>query len=91
MKLLQAVLVGIAIGILIAPDKGSTTRKKLTGKLSNFRDDAEDYLSDVVDKVKDKAGDIADNVKSKAKTAARKVNSKAEDLKDDIENIASTS
>ena len=69
MKLLQALLVGIAIGILIAPDKGSGTRKKLAAKLSNFGDDAEDSLSGAVNNVKDKAEDIADNIKSKVKKA----------------------
>ena len=87
MKLLQAVLVGIAIGILIAPDKGSATRKKLAGKLSNFGDDAEDYLSGAVNNVKDKAEDIADNIKSKVKKAAGKIKSKTEDLKDGAEGI----
>ncbi|MEP6684924.1 MAG: YtxH domain-containing protein [Parafilimonas sp.] len=65
MKLLQAVLVGLAIGILIAPGKGSATRRKLIGKLSNFGENAEDYLSDAADNIKDKAVDLADNVKSK--------------------------
>jgi gas vesicle protein len=80
MKLLQAVLVGLAIGILIAPGKGAETRKKLIGKLSDFGEDAGDYLSDAADNVKGKAEDMAVNVKSKVKKAAGKVNSEAEDL-----------
>ena len=87
MKLLQAVLVGIAIGILIAPDKGSATRRKLAGKLSDFKDDAEEYISDSTDNIKEKARDIAGNVKSKAKNVARKVKSKADDLDDYTEDI----
>jgi len=87
MKLLQAVLVGIAIGILIAPDKGSATRRKLAGKLSDLNDDAEEYLSDAADNIKDKAGDIAGSVKSKLKKAARKVKSKAADMEDSTEDI----
>jgi len=80
MKLLQAVLVGIAIGILIAPGKGSETLRKLTGKLSDLGEDAKDYLSNATDNIKGKAEDITDNVKSKVKTAAAKVKSKADDL-----------
>ncbi|HEY2721489.1 MAG TPA: YtxH domain-containing protein [Chitinophagaceae bacterium] len=87
MKLLQPVLIGIAIGILIAPDKGSETLRKLTGKLSGFGENAKDYLSDAAENIKEKAGDIADNVKSKAKQTARKVTSKAEDLEDPAANI----
>ena len=87
MKLLQAVLIGVAIGILIAPGKGSETLRKLTGKLSDFGEDAKDYLSDAVDNIKGKAEDIADNVKSKAKMAAHKVRSKADDLEGYTDNI----
>lgn len=87
MKLLQAVLIGMAIGILIAPDKGSATRRKLAGKLSNFGQDMEDYLSGAVDGVKDKAEDIAGSVKSKVKKAVGRIKSKVEDLKDEAENI----
>jgi gas vesicle protein len=78
MKLLQGVLLGLVIGILVAPDSGSETRRKLAGKLSGFKDDAQDYLSDAADNIKDKAGDIADTVKSKARTVAGKVKSGTE-------------
>lgn len=80
MKLVQAVLIGIAIGILIAPDKGSKTLKKLTGKLSDLGEDAEDYLTDATDKLKDKAVGIANGVGSKVKQVGKDIRSKAGDL-----------
>ena len=82
MKLLQGVLLGIVIGILLAPDSGSETRRKLAGKLSGFKDDAQDYLSDAAGTIKDKAGDIAGKVKSKAQAVAGKVKSETEKAAD---------
>ncbi len=85
-KLLQAALIGIGIGILIAPDKGSATRRKLLDSFSDYKDDAQDYLEDTYDNVKSKAEDVADNIKSKTKKMAGNAKSKAEDVKQDIEN-----
>ena len=58
LKLLTGLLAGIAIGILIAPDKGTATRQRLvdikdkgkelidgaTDKLESFTQDAKSYL-----------------------------------------------
>jgi gas vesicle protein len=49
-KTLLALLAGIGIGMLIAPDKGSSTRKKLRGKFDDLKDEAEEQVSDLVNK-----------------------------------------
>jgi gas vesicle protein len=49
-KTLLALLAGIGIGMLIAPDKGSSTRKKLAGKFDDLKDEAGDQVSGLVNK-----------------------------------------
>lgn len=43
-------LLGIGIGVLIAPDKGSATIKKLRSSLDDLADEAEDQAGDLVKK-----------------------------------------
>lgn len=43
-------LLGIGIGVLIAPDKGSATIKKLRSSLDDLTDEAEDQAGDLVKK-----------------------------------------
>lgn len=42
-------VVGIGLGLLLAPAKGSETWKKLKDGLNDFKDDATDKAKDMVD------------------------------------------
>ena len=42
-----ALAAGVALGMLLAPDKGSETRKKLSGKLGDLSDDITDRAKDL--------------------------------------------
>jgi gas vesicle protein len=48
-KLLLGLMLGIGIGILIAPDKGTATRKKLKEGFDDLLETAGDTLDDLVD------------------------------------------
>lgn len=63
-KALMLVLAGVVIGILIAPDKGTETQRKLADRLEDYTDEAKDAISSASGKVKSKfqsaKGDMKD-------------------------------
>ncbi len=66
-KILLALVAGVAIGgvlgVLLAPDKGSETRRKLAEKGADLSDTLSDTISGFGDAVKDKFNDAVDGVK----------------------------
>lgn len=59
-KVLLGVLAGVAagaiLGILLAPDKGSETRKKIMKKGEDYADALKDKFDELVDGVSEKLG-----------------------------------
>ena len=51
-KILVGLLAGIAIGVLLAPDKGSETLRKIRSRISDYTDQAEDEADDLADKAR---------------------------------------
>jgi len=77
-KVLLTFLAGIAagaiLGVLFAPDKGSETRKKITGKGEEYAEDLtkkfNEFLAGVKEKYSDaKEDDSETTVNAKAKTS----------------------
>jgi gas vesicle protein len=85
-KVLLGVVVGLAAGamagILMAPDSGPNTRRKITSKGQGYVDDLKSRFNDFLDgfmhhveNAKEDASDMADRAKSKMSDAAKKVGS----------------
>lgn len=55
-KLITGILAGVVVGLLIAPSKGSETRKKLSKSVT----DLSDYIQDVIDSAREQVNDLAD-------------------------------
>jgi gas vesicle protein len=83
-KVLLGVVVGLAAGamagILMAPDSGSNTRKKLSDRGQGMVDDLKGKFNDFLDgfmshveTVKDDASEIADRAKNKIGDTVKKV------------------
>ena len=67
--LLLGAAIGVGLGILFAPDKGSETRKKIMKTGEDLKDDFADKLNDFVESLKDKF----DEAKAKASDPKDKV------------------
>ena len=68
-KILLGVLAGVAVGaglgILFAPDKGSTTRKKISKKGQDYAEELEEKFNEFVDSIKKKFETVKEEVTGK--------------------------
>lgn len=73
-----AAAAGVAIGMLLAPEKGSDLRKLIKDSLG----DAGDKLSDFIAMGKDKAEDIYDDVSEQARGLKKDVKNRYDNTKE---------
>jgi gas vesicle protein len=79
-KLLTALLAGIAIGILVAPRKGSETRRRIMDGAMDIRDDINDFIQDTTENlnsglasVEEQATDLMNKGKNQFSSLGKKI------------------
>ncbi len=78
--ILGGVAIGALLGVLLAPDKGSNTRKKIRRKGEDLVDDVKAKLDDVVEE----AGHKIQEVLTTASVLAQKGREKANSIKNEV-------
>ena len=73
MKSLPGILIGLAagvvLGMLVAPEKGKATRKRISNDTDSFFKDLQDQLQSGIDSVKSQYNDFVETSASRTKDA----------------------
>ena len=79
LALLAAAAIGVGLGILFAPDKGSKTREKIKGSLDDLKNEAESKFNSVKEEGKEKFSQSKDELKETVENLLSKSSYKAEE------------
>ena len=80
-------IVGAAAGILLAPESGEETRKKIADKTSGLKEDLEAKLNDVSEKIKNLENEALTGFKEKFYDVKGIIKDKYAHLSDKVEDI----
>jgi gas vesicle protein len=72
LALLIGTAIGVGIGILFAPDKGTTTRRKIKDTFDDSGDDVLKKFNDVISKLQNKASDARSSFEEMASEGSYK-------------------
>ncbi|MCW5924594.1 MAG: YtxH domain-containing protein [Saprospiraceae bacterium] len=79
---LGGVAVGTLLGILLAPDKGERTRRKIVKKGENYVDTLKDKFDDILEEASEKFESAVKEATNAVKRTKAKANSMADEVLD---------
>jgi gas vesicle protein len=77
-KLLWGFTLGLITGLLLAPDKGSETRQRISRKANDLKDKFDDLVDSISEKL--------ESFKNEAETKARSAKTEAQSFAGDVRN-----
>ena len=82
--------VGAILGILFAPDKGSVTRQQIIDSGNDYAADLKSKYNEFADTVKEKLQNVKQNAQDLAENGKAKFDDAKNDVKKDVNDIASS-
>jgi gas vesicle protein len=76
LSLLAALSVGALVGVLLAPEKGTKTRRKISDNSHDMINNLTTKFDELVDSLSQKASNVKEDVKEDVKDVSNKVKSK---------------
>jgi gas vesicle protein len=77
-KLLWGFTLGLVAGLLLAPEKGSETRERISRKASDLKDKFDDFVDSIAEKI--------DSFRNEAEMKANRAKSEAQSFASEVRN-----
>jgi gas vesicle protein len=80
LSIVAGAAIGVGVGILIAPDKGSKTRKKIKDKFNSSKEGVEEKIEEFMSYLNQKSNDVTSNIDEAFDEAISEDGAKKEEL-----------